>query len=220
MRKVYHNEKSIGGLAVAMLMGAGITGVLFGIIPFSHIVAKPKGVVELVKVGVADLPPAAENEAPPPAPEPEKKPEAVPEPQLVDAPQQMSLSADLEVAVGAGGGLAGFGEAQKMMATETKQESAFDVSELEKRPEPISQVAPTYPAELRKAKVEGMVTLVFLLSEEGRVEDARVETSSRPEFERPALEAIRKWRFRPGMKDGQPVSTYLRIPMRLRVTSG
>ncbi len=219
MRKVYHNEKSIGGLAVAMLMGAGITGVLFGIIPFSHIVAKPTGVVELLKTSVADLPPRRRTRPPPP-PEAETKPEAVPEPQLVDAPQQMTLIADLDVAVGAGGGLPGFGEARKMMATETSQESAFDVSELEKRPEPISQVAPTYPAELRKAKVEGMVTLVFLLSEEGRVEDARVENSSRPEFEKPALEAVRHWRFRPGMKDGQPVTTHLRLPMRFRVTSG
>lgn len=93
------------------------------------------------------------------------------------------------------------------------------MSELKSAPSRL-QVAPTYPAELRKAKVEGMVTLVFLLSERRWVEDARVETSSRPEFEKPALEAIRKWRFRPGMKDGQPVSTYLRIPMRFRVTSG
>lgn len=33
----------------------------------------------------------------------------------------------------------------------------------------MSQVAPTYPSELRKAKIEGTVTLVFLLTEDGRV---------------------------------------------------
>jgi len=73
---------------------------------------------------------------------------------------------------------------------------------------------------LRKAKVEGVVTLVFLLDETGHVEDPRVENSSRPEFEKPALEAIRKWRFSPGMKDGQPVRTYIRVPMRFRVSAG
>ena len=71
-----------------------------------------------------------------------------------------------------------------------------------------------------KAKIEGVVTLVFVLNEDGRVEEPRVETSSRPEFEKPALEAIRKWRFKPGVKDGRPVRTYIRIPMRFRVTSG
>jgi protein TonB len=91
---------------------------------------------------------------------------------------------------------------------------------LEKRPEPVSQVAPAYPAELRKAKVEGLVTLIFVLDESGRVEDPRVENSSRPEFEKPALEAIRKWRFSPGMKDGQAVRTYIRVPMRFRVSTG
>ena len=34
-----------------------------------------------------------------------------------------------------------------------------------------------------------------------------------------AVEAIRKWRFKPGMKDGRSVRTYIRIPMRFRVTT-
>jgi protein TonB len=102
---------------------------------------------------------------------------------------------------------------------ENVQEGAFDVADLEKRPEAVSQIPPAYPAELRKAKIEGLVTLVFVLSEEGRVEDPRVEDSSRPEFEKPALEAIRKWRFRPGMKDGQAVRTYIRLPMRFRISA-
>jgi protein TonB len=47
-----------------------------------------------------------------------------------------------------------------------------------------------------------------------------VENSSRAEFEKPALEAIRKWRFRPGEQDGQAGRTYSRVPMRFRVSSG
>jgi periplasmic protein TonB len=175
--------------------------------------------IQLTSAKVADLPPPVENEPPPPAPELEKEEETPPELKLAEVPQQIALSADLEIAVGGGGGLAGFGEAAKIASAESVRDDVVDVSELEKRPEPISQVAPSYPTELRKAKVEGAVTLVFLVSEEGRVEEARVENSSRPEFEKPALEAIRKWRFRPGTKDGQPVRTYLRIPMRFRVAS-
>ena len=33
----------------------------------------------------------------------------------------------------------------------------------------------------------------------------------------PALEAIRRWRFKPGMKDGEAVKTYMRQPIRFRV---
>jgi len=193
---------------------------LFCVLPFSHLVNKPTRTLELRKTSAADLPPPAEQSTPPPPQEEEKPQEAPPAPQLADAPQQIPLTADLEVAMGTGGALSGFGEIRALTAAETIQQDAFDVSELEKKPEAVSQVAPTYPSELRKAKIDGSVTLTFVLSEEGRVEEPRVENSSRPEFEKPALDAIRKWRFKPGLKDGQPVRTYIRIPMRFRVASG
>jgi protein TonB len=220
MRKVYQAEKNSTGLITALIIGVGVTGVLFGIIPFTHMISKPPSVVQLVRASTADLPPPTENEPPPVAPEPEKPQEAPPELKMNDAPQQIALSADLEVATGTGGGLAGFGEMHKAAIAEATKDDAVDVQDLEKRPEPVSQPAPTYPKELVKAKVEGVVTLIFVLNEEGRVEDPRIENSSRPEFEKPALDAVRKWRFRPGMKDGQAVRTYLRYPIRFRVTSG
>jgi len=214
MRKVYQNESKFAYLPVAVIFSVGFTALLFGFIPFAHRVANPQRTLELRKAGTLDLPPPAEDEPPPPPPEAEKPPEAPPEPQLAEAPQQIPLSADLEVAMGSGGALAGFGEIRALTAVEAVKEDTFDVADLQKRPEPISQVSPTYPAELRKAKVGGVVTLVCVLDETGRVEDPRVENSSRPEFEKPALEAIRKWRYSPGQKDGQPVRTYLRVPIR------
>jgi periplasmic protein TonB len=220
MRKVYHSEKSSVGLMTAVIFSVGLTGCLFGIIPFAHQIAKPERSLELRKTSAIEQPPEVEEQAPPPQVEEEKPPETPPEPQLADAQQQIPLSADLDVAVGTGGALAGFGAIQAMTAAEAVQQDAFDVADLQKRPEPVLQVAPNYPAELRKAKIEGVVTLIFILGEDGRVEEPRVENSSRSEFEKPALEAIRKWRFRPGMKDGQAVRTYVRIPMRFRVSSG
>ena len=220
MRKVYQNEKSSTSFALALIASVGFTALLFGLIPFAHQINRPQRTLELRKASAADLPPPTED-TPPPQVEEQKPPEAPPEPQLADAPQQqIPISADLEVVLGSGGALLGVGEIRTLTAVEAVQEEAFDVADLEKRPEAVSQVAPNYPAELRKAKVEGSVTLVFILDENGRVEDPRVENSSRPEFEKPALEAIRKWRFSPGQKDGQPVRTYIRIPMKFRVSSG
>ncbi len=219
MRKVYQNDNTSTGTAVAVMFSVGFTALLFGVIPFAHRINKPDRTLELRKTSVLDLPPPAQ-ETPPPQIEEIKPPEAAPEPQLAEAKQAIPLSADLEVAMGSGGALAGFGEAHSVSAVAATQEEAFNVADLEKRPEPVTQVAPAYPPELRKAKVEGLVTMLFVLDERGRVEDPRVENSTRPEFEKPALEAIRKWRFTPGMKDGQPVRTYIRIPMRFRVTAG
>jgi periplasmic protein TonB len=217
MRKVYHNERSFTGLMVALLLGVGVTAVLFGILPFSHIIAKPKAALEIRKASAVDVPPPVEQEAQPETPQEEKAEEKQAEPQLAaETAEAIPLSPSLDLATGTGGGLIGFGEVQRITAAEKVQDEVFSVSELEKRPEAVSQVAPTYPAELRKAKIEGVVTLVFLLGEDGRVEEARIENSSRPEFEKPALEAIRKWRFRPGEKDGQRVRTYVRQSMRFR----
>jgi protein TonB len=219
MRKVYQNEKNSLGLAMAITFSAGLTALLFAIIPFAHRLNKPDKKLELVKASAVEIPEQVEEEIAPQIEE-EKLPEAAPEPELTEAPQDIPLSADLEVATGGGGALMGFGEIRSLTSATEIQEDVFDVTELEKRPEAVSQVSPAYPAELRKARIEGVVTLIFVLDETGRVEEPRVETSSRPEFEKPALDAIRKWRFSPGMKEGQPVRTYIRLPMRFRVSSG
>ena len=220
MRKVYQNESQFARLPVAVIFGVGFTAVLFGFIPFAHRIAKPERSLELRTTSAVEAPPPVDEEIAPPPPEAEKPPEVAPEPQLAETQQQIPLSADLEVALGSGGALAGFGEIRSLTAAEAVQEDTFDVAELEKRPEAVSQVAPTYPEALRKAKVEGVVTLIFVLDETGKVEDPRVENSTRPEFEKPALDAIRKWRFSPGQKDGQAVRTYIRVPLRFRVTTG
>ena len=220
MRKVYQNPNGLGSFVLALGLSGLVTVGLFGFLPFAHQVAKPDRTLELRKTSTTDLPPPMDDQPPPPPTvEEDKPPEAPPEPQLAQAAEAIPLSANLEVASGSGGGMIGYGELRSLTAAAPVQEEVFDVADLEKRPEAVSQIPPQYPSELRKAKIEGSVTLVFVLSEEGRVEDARVENSSRPEFEKPALEAIRKWKFRPGMKDGQPVRTYIRLPMRFRVAS-
>jgi len=217
MRKVFHTQSSSVGLVASIAASLAVTAAVFGFLPFAHQVVKPERTLELRKASAADLPPPVEEEPPAPPPESEKPPETPPEPQLSEAPQQIALNADLDVAVGSGGALAGFGGPQVLSAVEAVQETAFAIADLEKRPEPVSQVPPTYPAELRKAKIEGSVTLVFVLNEEGRVEEARIENSSRPEFEKPALEALKRWRFKPGEKDGVAVKAYMRLPMSFRM---
>jgi protein TonB len=221
MRKVYQNESRFSGLPAAVIFGVGFTAVLFGFIPFAHRIAKPDRGLELVPTSAVNAPPPVEQDTPPPPIEAEKPPEAAPEPQLVETQQEIPLNATIEEVMGTGTGVfEGSGGIRSLTTAETVSEDTFDVAELEKRPQPVSQVAPTYPEALRKAKVEGVVTLIFVLDETGRVEDPRVENSSRPEFEKPALDAIRKWRFSPGEKDGQPVRTYIRVPLRFRVTTG
>lgn len=220
MRKVYTPPSSKAGRVIPLIGAALLSLLVFLVLPLTQMVSSGLNKqLTLTKVDAAALEaPVDDIEPPPPPPEPEPE-EEPPPPQLSDAPQPMNLSVDLDVAMGSGGA---FGSGSGLFDGNNVANDlmdAFDVAELERRPEVVSSVSPVYPAELRKAKVEGVVSIVFVLDEEGRVEDPRVENASRPEFEKPALDAVRKWKFKPGLKDGNPVRTYMRLPMRFRVAS-
>ncbi|MCW5558786.1 MAG: energy transducer TonB [Verrucomicrobiae bacterium] len=218
MRKVYHTSTSTTGLWLSGLFALIATGTIFMILPFTHIVARPDRHLELRKASAADLPPPVEEEPPEPPREEPAEEETPPPPSMDDAPQQVPLMADLDVAVGGGGFLPGFMAGGQEAAADAAEAAAetFSAAELEERPQAVARTDPAYPNEMRKARVEGTVTLAFVVDEAGRVEEARIEKSSHPDFEKPALEAIRKWRFRPGMKDGQAVRAYLLQTFRFR----
>lgn len=91
---------------------------------------------------------------------------------------------------------------------------AFSMSEIDQRPRPLVQVAATYPAEMRARKAEGVVTVIFVVDDTGRVTNPRVEKASHPEFEKPALEAVRQWKFEAAIKAGRRVSCRMRVPFR------
>jgi protein TonB len=220
MRRVY-NPPSKSSNPLAPLVGAVLLSLaVFLVLPLTQMVSSGMKRELLVrKVSDAQLEAPPEETEPPPPPPEEKVEEPPPPPSLSDTPPPMNLNVDLDFAAGSGGALAGFGAFGGAEDSAGSALDTFDVSELEKRPEVVSSVPPQYPAELRKAKVEGAVTLVFVLDETGRVDDLRVENSSRPEFEKPALDAVRRWKFRPGMKDGEPVRTYMKLPIRFRFNS-
>ncbi|MBX3628445.1 MAG: energy transducer TonB [Nitrosomonas sp.] len=69
-----------------------------------------------------------------------------------------------------------------------------------------SLAAPTYPAISRRMGEEGKLVLRVELDENGRIDSARViDSSGYDRLDNAALEAVRSWRCRPSMRDGQPV---------------
>ncbi|MFM1942863.1 MAG: hypothetical protein RI897_1845 [Verrucomicrobiota bacterium] len=217
MRKVFTPPQQRGGWPATALGSLLITLLVFLVLPLTQLVSSyAKKDLILRSADTTMLQAPSDFDEPPPPPPEEEPPEQEPEPELMEAEQPLSLQVDLDIAVGSGGALGisslagGEGLAQEMV-------EALDVSDLDQAPSIVSSVPPTYPAALKKAKVEGAVVLVFVLDEQGRVADLRVESSSHPEFEAPALNAVKRWRFRPGEKNGQPVRTYMRLPIRFRV---
>lgn len=83
----------------------------------------------------------------------------------------------------------------------------FERSELDRVPEPVSQVSPNYPFELNRSGLGGTVRASFIVDSHGNVVALHVLSSTNPGFERATIEALAKWKFRPGMKNGRKVNT-------------
>lgn len=88
---------------------------------------------------------------------------------------------------------------------------AFAASE---PPVPVRTVAPEYPSELRRDGVSGLVMVKCTIDEQGNVIDPQVEKSSNAAFEKPAVEALKKWKFKPAKQDGAPVAIKVSIPIK------
>lgn len=83
--------------------------------------------------------------------------------------------------------------------------NAFTMDQLSQRPAARVQPQPAYPYEMSHAGISGDVVVEFIISEHGDVIDARVIRSSHREFETPAMQAVLKWKFKAGRKDGKAV---------------
>jgi periplasmic protein TonB len=71
---------------------------------------------------------------------------------------------------------------------------------------PIVRVAPMFPPRAAARGIEGYVVVEYTVTRAGSVTDIVVVESSNSIFERPALEAAGKFRYRPRVVDGQPVA--------------
>lgn len=120
-------------------------------------------------------------------PEPERAPD-VPAPQLsesFDAQMSVSIPAP-SLATGASISSVGFG--------------VSDGDYL-----PIVKVAPVYPQRALARRLEGYVLLEFAVTRTGAVKDIVVVESTAEIFERPAIEAALKFRYKPRVIDGESV---------------
>lgn len=110
-----------------------------------------------------------------------------------------------------GGRIGGTG---KGGAIEDTMEKAFSLGDLDQKPRATFQADPVFPKEMRGKKVEGVVTVIFIVDASGKVQDPRAEKSSHPAFDKPAVDAVRQWKFEPGVKDGKRVPAKMRVSIR------
>ena len=83
----------------------------------------------------------------------------------------------------------------------------------------IHDVAPQYPPEAGRARIEGTVVLLAVIGKDGSVEDVRVE-SGLPLLAQAAIDAVKQWRYRPYLLNGEPVEVDSRITINFTLSRG
>ncbi|MFT3868562.1 MAG: energy transducer TonB [Nibricoccus sp.] len=84
-------------------------------------------------------------------------------------------------------------------------------------PVPVKTPPPDYPDAMKRQGVSGVVAVSIVIDEKGSVVSTTVAKSSQPEFETPAMEAVKKWKFKPAQKDGVPVKMKVTVPIRFNL---
>ena len=84
-------------------------------------------------------------------------------------------------------------------------------------PVAIVKPEPEYSEEARKAKWQGAVLLSLVVDENGVPQDIKVVRSLGLGLDQKAIEAVQKWRFKPGLKDGKPVPVSANIEVNFRL---
>ena len=213
------SAKSLAGRLVQhVLVAAGalaLTLVFFLVLPLIQAIGEaPEADLLVQSVDVAELPPPP---PPPPEEEPEEEPEPEePPPELEEEAPPLDLE-QLELALNPGFGdgwmNADFAIQLDGLAPERGSlEALSEMAELDQEPRAVYTPQPVLTAKLRKS-APATVWLLLVVDERGRVETARVQSSTNPIYESPALTAIQQWKFEPGKRNGEPVRGKVRLPM-------
>lgn len=203
----------------SVLSGVVVTACVYLGLPSLERLSNPPQRVQTIRSAqTVELPP------PPPPPvqrrtAPKQQPkQSTPKPKLQQmnrrlAPLQIAM--DLSVALGDVGGdfSVDFNVSSPELAAQV-QDMVFELADLDEKPRPLTRLSPMYPPQARMRKLEGFVSLEFIVGSDGVVRDITILSSVPGEiFVNAARQAVERWRFTPGTRSGKPV--YARVRQKL-----
>ena len=202
----------------ALIISAAIHLSLVGIYVLTT-VWKPRDEVEytgrVIRMQTLPPPPPLSNAPPPPVipNQPIVKPTIGTPVPVADAlaPEQ-TISTQQEIAamntpIGAGGS----GRDSLVIASDDMPNEGEFVY-YEDEPTPVTRVEPAYPEFAREAQIQGKVTLHVLVGKDGRVKNVKV-IKGVTGLNEAAVDAIKKWVFKPALSNNKPVAVWVEVPM-------
>ena len=110
---------------------------------------------------------------------------------------------------------------ERRRARQARREAARDTAPArpaDRQVEPIARVQPGYPPAAFRAGEEGTVVLRVDVDASGNPGNVDiVSRSGSRELDRAAIEAVRKWKFRPAMQGGQAVASQVEVPIDFKM---
>lgn len=91
------------------------------------------------------------------------------------------------------------------------RQGVFEIADLDRPPRPLLRINPVYPPAARMRKIEGYVTVEFVVGVDGNTGEVQVVGSEPGDLFVSAVErAVKAWRFEPGELAGQAVPARVR----------
>ena len=218
-RHVYRPPRNNRFLSTAIIFGGGAicTFLIFFLIPFMQ--KLEQGLKEEEQDLMANIVVTPEDEyiAPEEEPEPE---EEEPEPEMADAEEEIAIEPmDLpDLAAGMGG---------KVLLNITPSVALggggdeMGASGIDSDPIPSSTASPTVPNSVKKqlAKIGSVRVLVGgVVDEAGLVVETSVaESSGIPALDQAAMNALKRYKFKPAIRNGRKAKAKVKLPFDFRV---
>jgi protein TonB len=235
--RVYPRPRSILRPTVGILLtSTALAALTVSVLPFFQVLSAEQHEMLAIRTApeIVYLPPPEEpiQELPPPEEEPEERPrlrtpiapKPTPTAPRVEAPrltaslpmsgiavQVGDLDADLDYRVCAPS--AAPAAAARPQTAPKRPPAAADT-------DPVALLTPDpfYPDRARRAGIQGYVELLILVSETGEVDEVRiVESEPRGMFDDVCRRAVKRWKFRPATRDGQPAPGSVRQRIRFEL---
>jgi len=83
----------------------------------------------------------------------------------------------------------------------------------------IRKVQPVYPPLARQARIQGQVLLQAEISKDGTIENLHV-ISGHPMLTSAAIEAVKQWRYKPYLLNGEPVAVETQVVVNFTLSGG
>ncbi len=95
----------------------------------------------------------------------------------------------------------------------TRSDQPIRVGGIVQRARLVSQPMPRYPLAAREARIQGLVRLEAIIAENGSIRSLRV-LSGHPFLISAAVDAVKQWRYRPTLLNGEAIAVITQIDVR------